>query len=275
MNPPNKKWIWNIIISLACLMLLGTAFIGIRRMMTANAYQQLEQQREVQKVKNEVPSVPSALPAPRIKSEDDVIKDVPDTNSKKIPAAMAAQNQTWLSINPDFSGWLDIPGTRIEYPFVRSRDNQDYLKKDFYGNYSDAGTLFLDQRSIGNFKDRHTIIYGHNMKNRTMFHDLVYYHDRSFYEKHPFIKVSGLFEEKTYRIFSVYEISATDYEFQLHFKDDEEYMTYLKQISKQSLYEVEGLSADKEPGLLTLVTCSYGTENGRTIIHAIEWPQES
>lgn len=270
MKRPNSDRFWNTIIILASLTLLITGFIGMRRLQTASAYEDLAKRREEQTQHSTIPALSLPLTAPRGTEGGEIVKGETLGTTRPRPSVLTEQNKTWLSINPDFSGWLDIPGTRIEYPFVRSRDNQDYLKKDFYGNYSDAGTLFLDYRNIGNFKDTHTILYGHNMKNQTMFHDLVYYHDRKFYDDHSFITVSGLFEEKTYRIFSVYEISADDYEFELHFNDRSSYGSYLNKLAGQSLHSQAVSDLSLNSALLTLVTCSYGTDNGRTVVHALE-----
>ena len=179
------------------------------------------------------------------------------------------ENTQWIDINADFFGFIKIEGTKIDYPYVRSHDNKEYLNLDFYGKKSDAGAIFMDYRNLGNFNDQHTVIYGHYMKNETMFHNLTLYHDAAFLKDHPTIEISGLYDEKTFEIFSVYEISADDYALQLNFSTDEIYEKYLEGLAALSMHPSSFLpSSDKR--LLTLVTCSYGVDNGRTIIHAIE-----
>ena len=179
------------------------------------------------------------------------------------------ENTHWIDINPDFFGFIKIEGTRIDYPYVRNQDNEDYLNLDFYGKESDAGAIFMDYRNLGNFNDQHTVLYGHYMKNGTMFHNLTLYHDQAFLKDHPTIVISSLYDEKTFEIFSVYEISADDYALELNFATGELYEKYLESLAALSMHS-SNFSASSDKRLLTLVTCSYGVDNGRTIIHAIE-----
>lgn len=77
-----------------------------------------------------------------------------------------------LSVNKDCIGWIYVPDTRINYPIVQSHDNIDYVKSTFSGNENKSGAIFSDCRIVSPFSQK-TIIYGHNMKNGTMFHDLL------------------------------------------------------------------------------------------------------
>ena len=179
------------------------------------------------------------------------------------------KNKAWLAVNSDYMGWLQIPGTNIDYPFVRSQDNIDYLTRDFYGQTSRSGTLFMDYRNLGNFNDRHTIIYGHNMRNKTMFHNLSFYQDAVHFAEYPLIHLSGLYDSRTYLIFSVYVISADEYALTLNFENDHSYVDYLNELRSSSLHQ-QDIMLNADDRLLTLVTCSYDVNNGRTIVHAVE-----
>ena len=166
-------------------------------------------------------------------------------------------------------GWITIANTNINYPYVRSKDNEDYLERDFYRQKSAAGAIFMDYRNLGNFNDRHTILYGHNMKSKTMFHQLNNYEDKGFFEENLVIEISGLYETKTFQVFSAYEVSANEYIFQLNFQNQEEYHRYLQSIASLSLH-TNAVALDPNQKLLTLATCSYGVDNGRFVIHALE-----
>lgn len=268
MTSSNKKKLLNGIIAAAMLVLAGTAYVAWERAQAQNNYERLSDQRVDQLVQE----ASAALPSPA-SYESDSIGSVEGSSSSE-PSYVYKDNinKKWLAINPDFMGWLQIPGTNIDYPFVRSNDNQDYLKRDFNGNYSEAGTLFLDYRNLGNFNDPHTLIYGHNMKNKSMFQNLTYYQDSDFFSQNQLIQLSGLYETRTYKIFSVYEISADDYVFTLHFENDTEYLAYLNGLEDLSLHR-QDLILETGQRLLTLVTCSYGVNNGRTIVHAVEIPE--
>lgn len=269
MTSSNKKKLLNGIIAAAMLLLAGTAYVAWERAQAQNNYERLSEHRADQLVQE----ASAALPPPASSETDPTGSAEGSSSSESSYVYKENINKKWLDINPDFMGWLQIPGTNIDYPFVRSKDNQDYLKRDFNGNYSEAGTLFMDYRNLGNFNDPHTLIYGHNMKNKSMFQNLTYYQDLDFFSQNQHIQLSGLYETRTYKIFSVYEISADDYVFTLHFENDTEYLTYLNGLEDLSLHR-QDLILETGQRLLTLVTCSYGVNNGRTIVHAVEVSEE-
>lgn len=253
----------TVIMIMASLILVGTTFVAWQRQQTQKNYEVLAEIRAEQ-------DEPTSN-APKENIEEDKLVSTGDVATSKIDQYIYRPNENTklLSINPDYFGWIRVAGTNIDYPFVRSHDNKDYLTLDFNGNYSDAGSLFMDYRNLGNFNDKHTIIYGHYMKNKTLFHNLTLYHEKDYYDKNQIIEIAGIYETKTYKIFSVYEISADDYAFTLNFDEESDYQTYLETLSNLSRHGTD-FEIDSSKRLLSLVTCSYGVGNGRTIIHAIE-----
>ncbi|MDY0236888.1 MAG: class B sortase [Gudongella sp.] len=177
--------------------------------------------------------------------------------------------KTWLDINPDYQGWLQIENTNIDYPVVRAIDNYFYLDKDFLKEDSELGAIFMDYRNIGNFNDRHTAIYGHYTWTGKMFGDLHNYKEELFSNENRIIKFNSLFGEKEFEIFSVYVDSAEDYKLKFDFEDDIEYLEYLKSLNELSIHSFES-NLDPDKLLLSLATCSYEVSNGRLIVHAIE-----
>ena len=91
----------------------------------------------------------------------------------------------YTSTNPDIVAWIYIEGTKINYPIVQGEDNSYYLKHLFSGEWNGSGCIFLDSRNDASFADRHSIIYGHHMKNGTMFTDLDKYKKQDFFDEHP------------------------------------------------------------------------------------------
>ena len=85
------------------------------------------------------------------------------------------------SINSDCVAWIRIDGTEIDYPVVQGHDNSFYLKHLFGGKWNGAGCIFLDSRVNPDLSDRHSVLYGHHMKNGTMFSDIAKYKDQTFY----------------------------------------------------------------------------------------------
>ena len=264
-KPSYQRSLYVLLLTGCVLLLIGSAYTAWQREVAQRRYDALALQRADQTLENNLYSkevTPNVIAGSELRTSF-------GTSTTPVPARPVTDNSTWLSINADYAGWIKIPGTKIDYPYVRSKDNKDYLKRDFYGKSSEAGTLFLDYRNLGNFNDPHALIYGHNMKNKTMFHNLTLYKDPAFLADHDLIEWSGLYETRTYKIFSVYEISADDYAFTLQFDSETAYSAYLNALAAQSLHPSAPIS---DPGqrLLTLVTCSYGTNNGRMVVHALE-----
>lgn len=173
-----------------------------------------------------------------------------------------------LSLNSDFVAWIDIPGTEVDYPILRGKDNRYYLNKNINREESKLGSIFMDYRNIGQFNDRHIAIYGHYVKNGSMFGSLHNYKSEAFFNEHSQINVQGLYETKTYTIFSAYIVSADDYIIDLD-AGKEDYLSYLTSLAEASMYPRD-IVLSSEKTLLTLTTCSYEIDNGRIIIHAIE-----
>ena len=275
MTNKNKKRILNGVMIIACLFLIGTAWEAFSRSRTQSDYELLAKQR----VDREAELKPATTQGTLITINDPITKptnlgldekgNALDIKETKDPLWIKNENSVWLNLNPDFLGWVKVPGTEIDYPYVRSQDNQEYLKQDFYRQPSKAGTLFMDYRNLSNVSDDHVLIYGHNMKNGTMFHDLVKYHDKEFYKENQEITVSNLYGTKRYRVFSVYEISADDYQLPVGFKTKSERDDYLNMLIAQSMHRDEENEINQGQ-ILSLITCSYGENNGRTIVHAWE-----
>lgn len=245
-----QKKILNSIILIALALLVGVSFSALQRNQAQIAYNTLAKQRAAQEMEEAKRSM---------------------TDAARHYQYVENKNKEWLDINPDYVGWIRLSGTRIDYPAVRGNDNQEYLDKDFNGRASVGGSIFMDYRNLGNFNDTHTIFYGHTMKNKTMFHDLVYFHDLNFFKENSLVEFAGLYDTKKYQIFSVYEISADDYAFRLEFENTNDYASYLDQLAALSMHSSD-IIMDAGFSLLTLVTCSYGVNNGRTVVHAIELP---
>lgn len=242
---------------LAVSTLINIAFLLYQRQSTAIRYE------NVQNDKND------ETRGANVQSIAPTFINTPDSVSEKY--AYKENNQLeWLNINEEYVGWLSIQGTNINYPVVRGGDNKKYLNTDFFNQKSDAGALFMDYRNIAQFNDNHTVIYGHYMKDGSMFHNLHLYKDESFNEAHDVIQLQGLYETRSYTIFSVYIESANDYELNLNALSGNDEV-YLVEILSRSMYDFE-ITPSSNSKILTLVTCSYEIDNGRMIVHAVENP---
>ncbi len=165
--------------------------------------------------------------------------------------------------NRDIVGWIRIPGTDIDYPVLQKKDDPlFYLHRDFHRRYSSAGSIFMDSSSdlerSGNY-----LIYGHHMRNGSMFASLVKYSDPDFRREHRIIKFlrimpDGRGETQVYRVFSCYRASEADKESYLDYAlicDKETYRRFIDMQRKRSEFQ------EKVPvypvQIITLSTCSY------------------
>ena len=169
--------------------------------------------------------------------------------------------------NNDTVGWLNVNNTNINYPFVKSSDNDYYLHHSFDKSYNNAGWVFLDYRNNKNLTDKNNIIYGHHRVNNTMFTSLLNTLNESWYtnKDNHIIRVSLENENSLWQIISVYKIPVESYYINNKFNNDNEFITFLDTISKRSIYNFN-YNVNKEDIILTLSTCY--DDNTRVVVHA-------
>lgn len=169
--------------------------------------------------------------------------------------------------NPDTAGWIILPDSRINYPIVKSQDNTEYLTRTFEGQTANSGSIFIDRNCNADFSCDNTIIYGHNMKNGSMFHALNQLTDKEYFWRHHIfcIDLGNGFEN--YEVISCYETVETDLSsWQISFESKEAYEEWLQSITRRCNYDCVDYDADKTT--VTLSTCrgkSGGPE--RFIVH--------
>lgn len=174
-------------------------------------------------------------------------------------------------INSDVVAWLrfEEPSV-ISYPVVLGIDNDKYLTTTFEGKKNAAGTLFIDMVNSGDFSDRNTFIYGHNMKNGAMFGRLREYKSADFYKAHPYFYIytpDG--KESTYQVFSVAIVKDTSDSYTKVFASDEEYADYLQYIKGLSRYDT-GVEVDAGSQIVSLSTCTNVRDDERLLVHGVK-----
>jgi len=164
---------------------------------------------------------------------------------------------------PDAVGWLTVANTNIDYPFVWYKDNDYYLRRDLDGNYALAGTLFMDCRCKADFTSQNTIIYGHHMKNSSMFGTLKSFADNDFFAANPYGAIYLPHETLALEFFAYLVVYHTDEE--IYSADlSEDYLAYVEQKARQ--YRGVGLTDGDR--IVTLSTCSYEFNNARMVLLA-------
>lgn len=174
--------------------------------------------------------------------------------------------------NEDFSAVLSIPVLQLQYPIVYSKDNSDYLHITFEGKKNFAGCVFLDCEANGDYSDRNSMIYGHNMKNGSMFGTLKRFRkEAGLCDADPYVYLYRADGVRKYRIFSYYLTREGSSAYNV-ISTDEEYDNYVAAAVKSSVYrEYDSSAVDfaERPKLITLSTCagrSGGSE--RFVVHA-------
>ena len=170
-------------------------------------------------------------------------------------------------INPDVVGWLYCPNTVISYPVPQGENNSYYLKHLFDGTSNSAGSLFLDSRCQG-LEGQNSVIYGHYMKNGTLFASLCEYQEQAYYEAHPELFLITPENTLTIQLFSAYIAGEGDDAWQLTFSSQEEYGAWLERLLERSCFtsEVVPQSTDR---VITLSTCSYMFPGARFVCHGV------
>ncbi|SCI49529.1 class B sortase [Romboutsia sp. 1001713B170207_170306_H8] len=170
------------------------------------------------------------------------------------------------SSNPDYRFWLKVDNTNIDYPVVQGTDNDYYLTHDFNKDYLASGSIFMDYRN--DFEnDKSIIIYGHHMRNKTMFGELANFKEESFFNENNKITIEHQGKTYTYEVFSVYIADSSENFLETNFNNDTEYQNYINEIKNKSLFKTN-TNVTFDDKIITLYTCSYEFNGARTIVNA-------
>lgn len=211
--------------------------------------------------------------SPRPRTEQNSQPDAQEP-PEEIPEETMSPYASLKEQNPDLFGWLSIDGTVIDYPVMFTPEDEEYyLRRDFNGQYSNSGVPFLSGewfRGCGNY-----LIYGHKMKNGTMFASLLSYDQESYWREHPVIHfdtMEGLGDYEVVaafysRIYERDEEGVFRYYRYVDLSDRSDFGEYVEQIKAASVYDT-GITPVYGDTLLTLSTCSYHTALGRFVVVA-------
>ena len=172
-------------------------------------------------------------------------------------------------VNPDVQGWLYQKGTVINYPVVQGTDNDTYLHTRFDKQWSGGGTLFVDCRMEKDFKGFNSIIYGHHMKDGSMFRSIRgYTKEDGYYDKHKTLELATPHGNYHLVVFSAFITKATDEDTYKMTYDEAEKQAYIDRAWEQSELPITRDSVDvtKNDRLVTLSTCAYDDEEARYIV---------
>ena len=173
------------------------------------------------------------------------------------------------TVNEDTVGWVKAENTNIDYIVMQSEDNEYYLNNNYKGEYLPAGTIFVDYRCSDNlYRNHNTILYGHNMYNGSMFHDVEKYLEEDFFNENPYVTmttVDGIF---TYEVFSVRKVSMYDDYITTGFPTHQDFVDFAYRMKELSLYQRPGIEFVEDDRILTLSTCTNLIQSERYCLQA-------
>lgn len=207
--------------------------------------------------------------AQEVTQEPETEQETEPEEETQAPYVSPVDFERLWEINSNIVGWLTIPDTAIDYPIVHDPESNDtYLTRDIEGNESVAGSIYLDCDNEPDFSDYHNVIYGHHMRNGTMFADIMEFRDQEFLESHPDITI--YLPERAIHLKAYACLYTTPDGFRRKTQFDT-----VKELQEYADEMVQGATAYVEPEqeitrLFSFVTCSYEFNDARTILYCYE-----
>lgn len=235
-------------IALCCAAAL--IWIGLRYIMAARMHKQAQEM----------------FIKPSVAAPEKTEEQAAETEAKPAPAPVApdVDFDALEAESADAVGWLWIGGTDISYPVVQAQDNEKYLDTAYNGKRSVSGSIFMDSRNAVQLTDDNTVIYGHNMKDRSMFGSLKNYRQQEFADAHRAVYLLTRAGKLHYEVFAVYEVAANDPCYQRTFENEDARNTAIEQAYARSEIATPGAQVER---YLTLSTCT-ASDAHRLVVQA-------
>jgi len=279
-----KKGLWRaacwlfVIAALVCFCLAGWVLLQRRA---------AEQTYEAVREEAALPSASEPTPSPTAGPTLEEILNAPfegiiDREETKIPPEVfsgveeAPIDFLWLEdVNPELYAWIRVPDTQIDYPVAQheGEDQEYYLAHDLYGSPQFAGCIFSQAPNALDFSDPVTVLYGHNMKNGSMFQNLYFFlQDPDFFDTHPYIYIYTKDRTYVYEVISAYYSDNINILQENDFSEEEVFAAYREDCLHPRTverYVREGAELDADSRILTLSTCRAGVPAQRYLVQAV------
>ena len=197
------------------------------------------------------------------------------TDDIRCVALAQAVFQRWLAeidhdqlekTNSHYVCWIYGPDSPIDYPIVQGSNNSYYLDHLFNRTSNPAGTLFMDYRGVSSLKDANTIVYGHHMRDGSMFHSLTEFDTEGYYDAHPFMLVVSKDTIWVVELFAGYVTDVRDVCYDLAISDEAEMIRVVTHAVEKSYFNAHVAVDCAADRLLTLSTCAYNFDNARCVV---------
>lgn len=276
-----KKATWKKLLIAALILFLVSAGISVFYIVST-----LKAQKDYEKLKAELavkaPSLEEIMAqdftardgeSPLLPSEIFMDPDVLWAESIGLDISNPIDFEELQRINTDLYAWIRIEDTNIDYPIAQHAEQDDfYLNHDFYGNPQFAGTIYSEARNAKDFSDPVTVLYGHNMRNGSMFQNLHLFEDKEFFDEHPYVYI---YTPEGTMVYEVVSAGVTDNRHILYaydFEDEEVFTAYLEKmqtVSKMGTNVREDVELGEDSHILILSTCVGGNQSARYIVQMV------
>lgn len=265
-----KKWIYRVLICIFAICFAVSSFLLIRYYLAsrkeAKAYDEL-----ASIVASARKDALSATPvAPGEKPVNPWVEVThPETGQT---VQVLPEYAELFTMNPDLVGWIQLPGTKLDYPVMQAPDrSQYYLKRNFHREKSSHGCIYIQEDCDVFAPSDNLIIYGHRMRDGSMFFPLESYKKQAYYQDNRIIRFDTIRERHEYEIFAVFLTSATKgkgFAYNI-FVDgtQQDFDNFVARCKQLSLYDT-GITPTYGDKLITLSTCEYSQNNGRLVVVA-------
>lgn len=204
---------------------------------------------------------------------------VPQGGEEETGSSMGNQNQgeawswdydSYLRFNSDTKGFIMSEGTPIQYPIMQGPDNDYYLHHLANNIVSDNGAIFIDYKIDLGLEARNCIIYGHNMRDGSMFANLIQYTSEEYCRLHPYMDIYVGYKHYRYYVFAAYTTESTADTYTIRFQDDNDFLDYINRSRGKSLYTPDVGEITANDKIVTLSTCtSDGNEKYRFVVQLV------
>ena len=274
----NKKSFWGTVLVLCIIGCIACAGYVIYRLVD-----QMQADQNIEKIQNEVmQNTPTPTPesTPAVDGPDNSeFTGEQDGEAARIPEGVVLNMENPIDfgklqeINPDLYAWIRIEDTQIDYPIAqRSGDDSFYLHHDLYGESRYAGCIYTEDKNSKDFSDPNTVIYGHNMKNGTMFKGLHKFEDETFFKEHPFVYIYMPDRVLVYEVFAAYIYDDRHILNSFDFSDESVFESYLNDVMHVRSFGAhlrDDLNLTVKDRIITLATCVGGQPDNRFLVQAV------
>lgn len=283
----NNKKIWKIILVVALLLFLLAAGVSAYYI-----YSVFQAEKEYQELQAQI-AAENAPTLEEVKEQDFTARD---GDSPEIPSEVYVENpeedmeqvlidlgidvsnpidfEELAEINTDLYAWICIPDTNIDYPIAQHPEQDDYyLHHNMYKQAQFSGSIYSEALNNKDFSDPVTVLYGHNMKNGSMFQNLHYFEDKEFFDEHPYIYVYTPEGTMVYQVVSAGVTDNKHIMYAYDFEDEavfEEYLDNMQKVSSMGTYVREDVELTADSRILIMSTCVGGNENARYIVQTVK-----